>query len=217
MGRWTYKDEDSYRLPEGFTRTGYDADTQVYTYRDQDGRFYEGAPGASYGLLTPLAMPSRASRHKRSQTVPLVSHDSHRFASPDTHWSNPTVSPSGNMSPYSFNGHMDILPEDEPESTDAVHWGTNKALPVPPILASPTTTSYETHYITSRTPPLSDSSSDRSSIRQFRQTVSKTVLPLNMRRILDVVLRTRSPTSSQETEQRPPAVTPVVESSALWL
>ena len=32
-------------------RVGYDADTQTYTYRDQDGSFWEGDPGVRYGLL----------------------------------------------------------------------------------------------------------------------------------------------------------------------
>ncbi|KAF8877875.1 hypothetical protein BD779DRAFT_1803811 [Infundibulicybe gibba] len=54
MGRWTYKDEDSSRLPDGFTRVAYDADLRIYTYHDEEGRLYQGAPGASYGLLTPL-------------------------------------------------------------------------------------------------------------------------------------------------------------------
>ncbi|KII96126.1 hypothetical protein PLICRDRAFT_82121, partial [Plicaturopsis crispa FD-325 SS-3] len=64
MGRWTQYDEvsnricklrddqqDSARLPEGFRRIGYDADTQRYTYRDEEGRIYMGAPGAEYGEL----------------------------------------------------------------------------------------------------------------------------------------------------------------------
>jgi hypothetical protein len=34
-------------------RVGYDADTQVYTYRDQDGSLWEGSPGQRYGVLNP--------------------------------------------------------------------------------------------------------------------------------------------------------------------
>ncbi|KDQ62850.1 carbohydrate-binding module family 50 protein [Jaapia argillacea MUCL 33604] len=52
MGRWTQYDEDSYRLPEGMKRVGYDADTQKYSYRDRDGSLWEGPEGASYGELT---------------------------------------------------------------------------------------------------------------------------------------------------------------------
>lgn len=35
-------------------RIGYDADTQVYTFRDHDGKLYKGEPGANYGVLTPV-------------------------------------------------------------------------------------------------------------------------------------------------------------------
>jgi hypothetical protein len=52
MGRWSRYDTDEERLPEGMQRVGYDADTQVYTYRDADGTFWEGPPGSQYGLLT---------------------------------------------------------------------------------------------------------------------------------------------------------------------
>jgi hypothetical protein len=31
-------------------RVGY-ADTQTYSYRDQDGSYWEGDPGARYGVL----------------------------------------------------------------------------------------------------------------------------------------------------------------------
>ncbi|KAI5120839.1 hypothetical protein M0805_007026 [Coniferiporia weirii] len=51
MGRWTQYDEDDYRLPEGMTRVGYDADTQKYTFKDQNGNYWEGLAGAEYGEL----------------------------------------------------------------------------------------------------------------------------------------------------------------------
>ena len=41
-------------------RVGYDADTQTYTYRDQDGSYWEGDPGARYGLLHRSKLQSRA-------------------------------------------------------------------------------------------------------------------------------------------------------------
>jgi hypothetical protein len=44
-------------------RVGYDADTQTYTYRDQDGSFWEGDPGVRYGLL------HRTGRSKFKQTL----------------------------------------------------------------------------------------------------------------------------------------------------
>ncbi|KAK3295441.1 uncharacterized protein B0H64DRAFT_145826 [Chaetomium fimeti] len=51
MGRWSHLDSDEDRLPAGMTRVGYDADTQVYTYRDSDGSYWEGAPGVQYGKM----------------------------------------------------------------------------------------------------------------------------------------------------------------------
>jgi hypothetical protein len=63
MGRWSHLDSDEERLPEGMTRVGYDADTQVYTYRDSDGSYWEGAPGCQYGRL----------HRVRSATPPLPS------------------------------------------------------------------------------------------------------------------------------------------------
>ncbi|KAG6887973.1 hypothetical protein C0992_010034 [Termitomyces sp. T32_za158] len=66
MKTWTHFEEarrldsaistnfDSYRLPEGMKRIGYDADAQVYTFQDDDGNLYKGEPGAEYGVLTPV-------------------------------------------------------------------------------------------------------------------------------------------------------------------
>ncbi|KAL2164019.1 hypothetical protein VTH06DRAFT_3233 [Thermothelomyces fergusii] len=58
MGRWSHLDSDDERLPEGMVRVGYDADTQVYTYRDSDGSYWEGAPGARYGKLHRVRPPA---------------------------------------------------------------------------------------------------------------------------------------------------------------
>ena len=53
MSRFSHYDTDEERLPEGMTRVGYDADTQVYTFRDAaDGSYWESAPGCQYGQLT---------------------------------------------------------------------------------------------------------------------------------------------------------------------
>ncbi|KAK0500953.1 hypothetical protein EDD18DRAFT_1146728 [Armillaria luteobubalina] len=52
MGRWTQYDEDSYRLPEGMERIGYDSDTQTYFYRDANGDTWKGAEGAEYSEMT---------------------------------------------------------------------------------------------------------------------------------------------------------------------
>ncbi|WYZ43825.1 hypothetical protein EsH8_VII_000261 [Colletotrichum jinshuiense] len=51
MSRFSQLDTDEERLPDGMQRVGYDADTQVYTYQDADGSYWEGAPGHQYGQL----------------------------------------------------------------------------------------------------------------------------------------------------------------------
>ncbi|KAH9873386.1 hypothetical protein J1614_005784 [Plenodomus biglobosus] len=57
MGRYTDEDSDSQRLPEGFQRIGYDADTSVYTFSGPDGKLYESEPGNCYGELYPAGEP----------------------------------------------------------------------------------------------------------------------------------------------------------------
>lgn len=52
MSRFSRYDTDEERLPEGMQRVGYDADTQVYTFQDVDGSYWESAPGCQYGQLT---------------------------------------------------------------------------------------------------------------------------------------------------------------------
>ncbi|KAG5947996.1 hypothetical protein E4U59_005475 [Claviceps monticola] len=52
MSRFSRYDSDEDRLPEGMSRIGYDADTQVYTFQDSDGSYWESAPGCQYGQLT---------------------------------------------------------------------------------------------------------------------------------------------------------------------
>lgn len=52
-------EEDSYRLPEGFIRIGYDAESQKYQYLDEsDGSYWEGPEGETYGKLTQGSLPS---------------------------------------------------------------------------------------------------------------------------------------------------------------
>jgi hypothetical protein len=52
--------QDEHRLPEGFERVGYDADTERYTFIERTtGKYYESAPGNRYGLLTPLGSRPR--------------------------------------------------------------------------------------------------------------------------------------------------------------
>ncbi|KAG8170094.1 hypothetical protein KVR01_000839 [Diaporthe batatas] len=48
-------DEDN--LPQGMTRIGYDADTEVFTFSSEDGSIWEGQPGSRYGNLTRVCEP----------------------------------------------------------------------------------------------------------------------------------------------------------------
>lgn len=53
-------EQDEHRLPDGFTRIGYDADTGRYYFSDADGNYWEGPQGAEFGemkrgMLEPLA------------------------------------------------------------------------------------------------------------------------------------------------------------------
>ncbi|KAI0756126.1 hypothetical protein C8Q80DRAFT_9731 [Daedaleopsis nitida] len=72
MGRWTQYDEDSYRLPEGMERVGYDSDTGRYYYRNRDGTLWQGAQGAQYGELVrvnnaPIAVDDRSSEDEEAE------------------------------------------------------------------------------------------------------------------------------------------------------
>ncbi|KAI0480737.1 LysM domain-containing protein [Xylariaceae sp. FL0804] len=57
MGRWSQYDTDEERLPEGMQRIGYDADTEIYSFRDSDGSIWESAPGNRYGSLRRVSPP----------------------------------------------------------------------------------------------------------------------------------------------------------------
>jgi len=73
MGRWADQDNDSERLPEGFERIGYDADSQTYTFRDRDGAIYESAPGNRYGTLRPTGdVDTEYARAQESRDKPLL-------------------------------------------------------------------------------------------------------------------------------------------------
>jgi hypothetical protein len=48
------RQQDSERLPTGMKRIGYDADTRVYTFQDENGVLYESEPGNAYGILRPV-------------------------------------------------------------------------------------------------------------------------------------------------------------------
>ncbi|KAK0469305.1 uncharacterized protein EV420DRAFT_1472560 [Desarmillaria tabescens] len=75
MVRWSQYNEDSYRLPEGFRRIGYDADTMRYTFSDKRGKLYQSPPGEEYGTLTPVisTSTSRPEAFYSDRTKPKVS------------------------------------------------------------------------------------------------------------------------------------------------
>ncbi|KZZ91408.1 peptidoglycan-binding LysM [Moelleriella libera RCEF 2490] len=88
MTRYSHYDTDAERLPDGMRRIGYDADTQVYTFQDSDGSYWESAPGCEYGQLTragadaedrpsdtePFLMPTPGFQQKswRTDLMPLL-------------------------------------------------------------------------------------------------------------------------------------------------
>ncbi|KAF2742798.1 carbohydrate-binding module family 50 protein [Sporormia fimetaria CBS 119925] len=56
--RTANRPQEEQRLPEHFKRTGYDADTQTYTFEDTStGQLYESEPGNRYGELRPMGQP----------------------------------------------------------------------------------------------------------------------------------------------------------------
>ncbi|GAP87772.1 hypothetical protein SAMD00023353_2801120 [Rosellinia necatrix] len=80
MARWSEYDTDEERLPEGMQRIGYDADTQVYTFRDTEGGLWESAPGNRYGQLRRVGdatLPSYGDEDHSGPTQPLT------YAGPD--------------------------------------------------------------------------------------------------------------------------------------
>jgi LysM repeat protein len=74
MSRYSRLDTDDERLPEGMTRVGYDADTQVYTFQDADGSYWESAPGCEYGQLTRVS--DSDGKDARDTEAFLPDHDS---------------------------------------------------------------------------------------------------------------------------------------------
>ncbi|KAF9078375.1 hypothetical protein BDP27DRAFT_1309491 [Rhodocollybia butyracea] len=78
MSRFTQYSEDACRLPEGFQRIAYDADTERYTFRDRKGALYQSAPGQEYGKLTPVSDKRAESwRYDDQYKRPTISAESH--------------------------------------------------------------------------------------------------------------------------------------------
>jgi hypothetical protein len=68
---------DAGRLPTGFERVGYDADRQVYRFRDADGHLYESAPGNTYGGLARVDPHHAAPAYfrERATSTPMIPSD----------------------------------------------------------------------------------------------------------------------------------------------
>ncbi|GAW08377.1 carbohydrate-binding module family 50 protein [Lentinula edodes] len=121
MSRFTQYSEDSTRLPVGLQRIAYDADTQQYTFRDENGRLYYSASGESYGCLTSAGNGSAA----RAGEVPMTEPKPKR---------SPTSRSSPSLpAPKSF---YDILP---PESIASA--GSTTSLKSSPSPSSPSSSS----------------------------------------------------------------------------
>ncbi|PPQ97283.1 hypothetical protein CVT26_006676 [Gymnopilus dilepis] len=96
---WTHYEEDATRLPEGFRRVAYDADTRRYTFKDANGLLYHGEPGEEYGILTPIPPSHSAIEHTRPSA----------FAPEGERRLSPKSSPVTSSSPPPKTFH-DILP-----------------------------------------------------------------------------------------------------------
>lgn len=84
MPRRSRYDDDEERLPHGMTRVGYDADTQVYTFQDEDGSYWEGSPGCEYGgQLTRVGPGQRDAGDDAEDTEPFLLSDP---VQPRTSW-----------------------------------------------------------------------------------------------------------------------------------
>ncbi|KAK3306352.1 uncharacterized protein B0T15DRAFT_491903 [Chaetomium strumarium] len=145
---------DEERLPEGVRRTGYDADTQTYTYEADDGSVYDGAPGQLYGRLTKTAESVR-SRRTTTTTTSSSSSPSQCTTSTSPERGTPPSSPprSRSGSPQTFstilNNNKNNTPSSHPRraassssSAAAARPYTPKSIPyhTTTAAASPTTT-----------------------------------------------------------------------------
>jgi len=68
--RWSDLDSDEHRLPQGFKRTGYDADERRYYFSDGGGQTWRSQPGNAYGVLTPVEPEPPVTIPRRCQQQP---------------------------------------------------------------------------------------------------------------------------------------------------
>ncbi|KAJ3899287.1 hypothetical protein F5879DRAFT_977338 [Lentinula edodes] len=164
MSRFTQYSEDSTRLPVGLQRIAYDADTQQYTFRDENGRLYYSASGESYGHLTSAGNGSAA----RASEVPMTEPKPKR---------SPTSRSSPSLpAPKSF---YDILP---PESIASA--GSTTSLKSSPSPSTPS--SSRTSTSPSSSSPTSSSRSTPSPRSRFIAAAKRSTIP-RMPRMQSVV------------------------------
>lgn len=113
--RFNY-DTDDERLPEGMVRVGYDADSQVYTFRDADGSLWEGPSGCEYGHLTKVADPAKPPADLTNIDVDVdveSAHATHDHDAPPSYDESEAAVP--------FLNHATYTPRDQP----AGRWGSD--------------------------------------------------------------------------------------------
>lgn len=114
--RYDY-DTDDERLPEGMVRVGYDADTQVYTFRDTDGSLWEGPPGCQYGRMTKVTNapkpPSRMASFDVEPGGAAIDINAHSDAPPSYDESEAAMP---------FLNHTVYAPRDQSEGGMGRHW-----------------------------------------------------------------------------------------------
>ncbi|KAF5392688.1 hypothetical protein D9757_001057 [Collybiopsis confluens] len=113
MGRWTQFSEDACRLPEGFQRIAYDADTQRYTFKDRQGTLYHSAPGETYGKLMPIPNAKAESwRYDDAPKLPRLSKKSKKSPPASFHDFLPAeaITSASPTSPTSSEEHISYSP-----------------------------------------------------------------------------------------------------------
>ena len=57
-------------------RVGYDADTQTYTYQDEEGNYWQGEPGVQYGRLQRTGTTGRFQHNHATSSATLAARQS---------------------------------------------------------------------------------------------------------------------------------------------
>ncbi|RGP80044.1 hypothetical protein FLONG3_1815 [Fusarium longipes] len=73
MSRKAPTNVDAERLPDGFERVEYDAQSQIYSFRDSEGCFWQSSPGNYYGVLKKVEAGSQASIDFRARNPQFFS------------------------------------------------------------------------------------------------------------------------------------------------